>query len=338
MEAITNVEIKEEEKTDLGLSEEKREENTEIQSELVEVGSVELKPKGEYTVGKCRLPPWTPTPARAIQFEEVKRRNAMRNELKKLEKEKIKQEKEALLEIEKIKIELRRREIIQEAEKLRKLIQTAASVDISTNPNTLTQVQTHVDIPDTEKTVTAPIKSETRMSNAKRLEIEEVPVELTSKRVAFDDNSCITKRKVSEYEQEDDEDESYYARHTHSVPSRTSAHANAPHRMERYEEPRGYGAGNHSRSRQPSVEDDEVDYEYQQMLAEAKQRVIERRREAAMQRAIEEEKYKEVIRQEKLKVARPSEAARYLEHTQNTTQQQFSQKVVAKSEEGFIWM
>lgn len=337
MEAITNDELKEEEKIDLGLSEEKKGENK-TQSELVDVGTVDLKPKGEYTVGKCKLPPWTPTPARAVQFEEVRKRNAMRNELKKLEKEKIKQEKDALLEIEKIKIELRRREILQEAEKLRKLIQTAASVDISTNPNSLTQVQTHVDISDTDKTVTAPVKSETRMSNTKRLEIEEVPVDPSSKRVAFDDDSYTPKRKVAEYEQEDEDDTSYSARPAYSVPPRASTHTHSSHRMERYEEPHGYGAGNHSRSKQLSSVDDEVDYEYQQILAEAKQRVIERRREAAMQRAIEEEKYKEVIRQEKMKAARPSEATRYLEHTQNTTQQQFSQKVVAKSEEGFIWM
>lgn len=335
MEAITNDELKEEEKTDLGLSEEKKE-NVEIQPELVDVGTIDLKPKGEYTVGKCKLPPWTPTPARAVQFEEVRKRNAMRNELKKLEKEKIKQEKEALLEIEKIKIELRRREILQEAEKLRKLIQTAASVDISTNPNSLTQIQTQVDIPDTEKTVTAPVKSETRMSTTKRLEIEEVPVDQTVKRVAFDDESLILKRKVAQYDVE--EDEMSDVRSNCIIRGRAPDYTPTSHRMERYEEPHGYGAGNHSRGRQPSIVDDEVDYEYQQILAEAKQRVIERRREAAMQRAIEDEKYKEVIRQEKLKAARPSEATRYLEHTQNTTQQQFSQKVVAKSEEGFIWM
>lgn len=334
MEDISKDENQTAEKVELGLSEK--------EGSLIEVGSVQLKPKGEYTVGKGRLPPYTQTEARTTQFNEVQKRNAIRFAEKKLEKQRALEEKQALLEIEKHKTELRRRQILDEAEKLRHLIQTAVPVGISTNPNTLIPVETHVDIPEVEKTVIVPvsIKSETKMS--KRLDIEEVPVEVVSippKRVTYDDTPV--KRKVSDYEREDDveEDEILDVRSHHIIPARAPAHTAYPNRMERHEDSRLHGAGNHSRSRAPPpTDDDEVDYEYMQILAEAKQRVADRRREATLQRVMEEEKYQETLRQQKLKAARPSEATRYLEHTQNQTHQQFTQKVVAKSEEGFIWM
>jgi len=274
------------------------------------------------------------TPAREAQFAASRVKRTEMAKQRKAVSEKEKETQKALLEIEKIKIELKHRDTLQEAERLRNLLQTAPPVSLTVSPHSA-QTQEHL------------IKSETKMaSNSStqfELEIEEVPI--TAASTTLREN---VKRKASDYftEENQEHNDSFDFDQSSDVSNpqcvlhpaihnRVVSTHSVSHSRERHDDPVRHGAGNWTKESGSVDMADDDNLEYAEILAEAKRVVAERRRVSAMSR-VEQTSENIPIRS---KIQRPSEASRYLQHTQMTAQQQFTQRVVPKAiNDEFIWM
>jgi hypothetical protein len=123
--------------------------------------------------------------------------------------------------------------------------------------------------------------------------------------------------------------------HTHERSTSTYISNGDAHVDERPQEPTRYSAVNRTKAA-PMVEPNDDDMEYEEILAAAKRMVAERRRDA---QRVSSESIPIPTRPPQSKMQRPSEASRYLQHTQTTTHQQFTQRVIPKStNEEFIWL
>lgn len=262
------------------------------------------------------------SPAQLAQFAASKAKRSAQAKIRKLELQKRKEMDNTLREIDEMKAELKRREILQEAEKLRSLIQTAAPVSLTSNPNTIGIVQTQVDTPI----------SETKMSNNAQFQLEITEAPIHNIKSEDEKRQCVSPVYHEEkYAQENID----ISRNMHVISSRATSHSTHHDHMERSQEPQRYGAANRGKEQMSYAVDDDDNLEYAEILAEAKRVVGERRRLASMRVASEAIP----IPQERLKVQRPSEASRNLQHTQTTTNQQFSQRVMPKpTNEEFIWL
>lgn len=298
----------------------------EIKKEVVETNETqniqsEVKPTKPYSKY------WYPTPAREVQFAAAQEKRRELATERSIKREREKQDRLTLLEIEKMKGELKRREIYEEAERLKSRIQTAPPISLTTNPHSLVPVQTQVDI----------LVPETKMPNNTSIEIEEQVI--TPKPIVpIIVEDAKRKSQVLDHEEVDETSDDYMPRDLRSVPpltARVAVHTN--HHERREDEPKIPTKEHRSNA---IVDDD--DMEYAEILAEAKRVVAEKRRVLAMQRIRElQELTEEVVpaRISQVKVQRPSEASRYLQHTQTNTNQQFTQRVQPKpSNEEFIWM
>lgn len=328
-ELSENTEIKVEEPC-LSTSTNVQEEQSNVQNESEVKTSVVQPEKPEKKYSKY----WYPTPARAAQFEAANERKRLLAIERSVKREREKQDRLTLLEIERMKGELKRKEIYEEADRLRSMIQTAAPISITTNPYTVAPVQTQVNIPETKMSNTTPIQIEEKSIN------EVVPTNAVSVDTYVPRDDGKRKAQNLEYHEEEEEDDYPVSRSTPVLHHSTPPIAIRPHHHQRHEDTHRVYTREHRSNAVVDYEDD--DMEYAEILAEAKRVVAERRRISAAERMREVHELRQEVmppRIERAKLHRPSEASRYLEHTQQHTNQQFTQKIPQKStNEEFIWI